>query len=70
MNVLVDERELERLRAIENAARELEWMDNYEWSGLWCPECEREQNDGHAPDCMFGAVLAVPPIPPEGGSPE
>jgi hypothetical protein len=69
MNVLVDERELERLRAIERAARALEWREDYEWAGLWCPECGHEQGDGHAPVCAFGAALAVPPIPPEVGSP-
>jgi len=51
--------EIRRLQAIEAAALCVEWVENYEWTGAYCPMCDAEKSDGHDPECLLGRALAL-----------
>jgi Zn finger protein HypA/HybF involved in hydrogenase expression len=55
--------ELERLQAIEQAAKEcvagneyIKWLGS---DGYWCPECGNSKEKGHDEDCKVGALAAA-----------
>lgn len=51
--------ELAAARAERDQLREA--LASVEWGGEYysCPSCERYEDDGHAPDCPVGRVMAM-----------
>jgi hypothetical protein len=52
--------ELERLQAVAEAAKEIEWVyggDNPEGMWLCCPCCGKGEVDGHSADCKLHIAL-------------